>query len=97
MRMLMKVAVPNEGGNEAVKSGQLGKIIGGFLEEFRPEAAYFGVENGLRTAYFVLDMKDVSQMPAVGERFFLGVNALITASPVMNAQDLKAGLEHLKL
>ncbi len=97
MRMMMKVTVPNDGGNEAVKSGQLAKIVGGFLEEVRPEAAYFTVEGGERTAVFVLDVKESSQMPSLGERFFLALNARIWLTPVMTAQDLKHGLDGLKL
>jgi hypothetical protein len=97
MRMLMKVTVQNEGGNAAVKDGSIGKIIGKFAEEHHPEAAYFTTENGERTAFFFLDVKDSTMMPTLAEPFFIGLNARVTFAPAMNPQDLKAGLEKLKL
>ena len=97
MRMMMKVTVPNDGGNRAVKDGTIGRIIGQFSEENRPEAAYFLTDDGERSALFFLDVKDPSQIPQLAEPFFLGLNAKITFCPAMNPQDLKAGLEKLKI
>jgi hypothetical protein len=97
MRMMMKIAVPNDGGNRAVKDGSLGRIVGAFMEEHKPESSYFFTENGERTAQFVLDVKDPSQMVLLAEPYFLALNARITLFPVMNPQDLRSGLEKLKL
>ncbi|MBV9946942.1 MAG: panthothenate synthetase [Myxococcales bacterium] len=96
MRMLIKVVVPNEGGNAAVKDGSIGAIVGRFMEQHHPEAAYFSTETGERTAYFFADIKDVTQIPSMAEPFFLGLNARVSFAPAMNAQDLRAGLEKLK-
>jgi hypothetical protein len=96
MRMLMKVSVPVEGGNRAVKDGTLGKIIADTTERIRPEAAYFGLEEGKRTAFFVFDLKDATQMPSIAEPIFIGLNATIELSPIMNQSDLKVGLEALQ-
>jgi hypothetical protein len=96
MRMMLKVMVPNDGGNAAVKNGSIGKIIGQWSELHKPEAAYFAAEGGDRCAYFVFDMKDPSDMPSVAEPFFQGLNARIEARPVMNQQELKAGIEKLE-
>jgi hypothetical protein len=41
----------------------------------------------------VFDMKDASSIPVVAEPFFMGLNADVQFTPVMNADDLKAGLE----
>jgi hypothetical protein len=93
MRTLMKVSIPVEGGNRAIKDATLGKVIGETTERIRPEASYFGLEAGKRTAYFVFDLKDASQMPSIGEPIFMALNATIELTPIMNAQDLKTGLE----
>jgi hypothetical protein len=93
---MMKVAIPNEGGNKAVKEGTIGKILNQWSEENRPEAAFFTTDNGERCAYFFLDVKDASQVPALAEPFFQGLNARISIQPAMNAQELKAGIEKIK-
>jgi hypothetical protein len=92
MRMLMKVSIPVESGNAAAKKGVLGSTIQRLVEEQKPESAYFLAEdNGERTGYFVLNMKDSSEIPGLAEPWFLAFNARITLRPVMNAQDLANG------
>jgi hypothetical protein len=92
MRTLITVSIPADAGNTAVQSGALPKIMGEALERLKPEAAYFTTINGLRTALMIFDMKDSSEMPMIAEPFFAGFNAAVTFSPVMTADDLKAGL-----
>ena len=95
MRTMLKVVVPVEAGNKGIKDGSIAQIIGKFVETWKPEAAYFTADQGPRTALFVLDIKDSSDLPAIAEPFYLALNASITATPCMNAEDLKAGLEKL--
>jgi hypothetical protein len=92
MRMLMKVSIPVESGNRAIKDGSLGTIVQAAMERLKPEAAYFFAEDGRRTSLFVFDAKDASQLPSLAEPFFLGLNASISATPVMNADDLAKGI-----
>lgn len=92
MRMMMRVRVPVEGGNAAVQSGELGKVIQAFMSAHKPEAAYFSADGGERTAYFFVDMTDVSMMPAMAEPFFQAFNARVEFMPVMSAADLQKGL-----
>jgi hypothetical protein len=91
MRMLLRVCIPVESGNAAVKSGTLGKTIQSILAELKPEAAYFSEENGQRTGYIFFDMKESSQLPAIAEPWFLAFNAKLTVRPAMNVDDLSAG------
>jgi hypothetical protein len=91
--MMMKVSMPVEKANEAIKNGSLPQLIESTLGQLRPEAAYFFTDNGERTGFFFFDMKDSSQMPAVAEPLFLGLNAKVTFAPVMNITDLRTGLE----
>jgi hypothetical protein len=96
MRTMLKITIPVEAGNNSIKDGSLPKIMGEALERLKPEAAYFLAENGLRTALLVIDLKDPSDIPSISEPFFLGFNAGISATPCMNADDLKAGLQKLQ-
>ncbi|MFE2560146.1 hypothetical protein OG361_39505 [Streptomyces sp. NBC_00090] len=92
MRMLLKVQMDTPASNEAIRQGTLQKIMEKALSELRPEAAYFGAEDGCRTAYLFFDLADPSQMPKISEPFFLQLGAEIHYSPVMDAEDLRKGL-----
>lgn len=92
MRMMMKVTMPVETGNEAARKGTLGTTVQKILAEMKPEAAYFAEDGGQRTGYIFFDMTDSSQLPAVAEPWFLAFNASLTVRPAMTPQDLgKAG------
>lgn len=88
MRMMMKFSMAGEKGNELIKKGTLGKTMQSILSELKPEAAYFGTENGLRTGFLFLNLNDASQIPAIAEPFFLAFNATVSFQPVMNAEDV---------
>jgi hypothetical protein len=90
--MLLKASIPVEAGNAAAKSGTLGNNIESILAEQKPEAAYFTLDNGMRTGFIFLDIQDASQIPAILEPWFLAFNASVELTPVMNGEDLgKAG------
>jgi hypothetical protein len=88
MKFLLKASMSVEAGNRLVRNGTLGSVMKSILEELKPEAAYFGVENGKRTAYLILNLQDASEIPGIGEPFFLAFDADIDFSPVMTAPDL---------
>jgi hypothetical protein len=92
MRVLMTVQIPAEAGNAAIKDGSLPQIVGKTLETVGAEAAYFTSEEGMRTALIFFDMADSSDIPSAAEPLFMGLNAKITFAPVMNADELRAGI-----
>jgi len=92
MRMLLHVTLDTEAGNRAILDGSIATTMGQFVEKTKPEAAYFGPHNGRRSAMFVFDMQDSSQIPAIAEPFFIGLGADIEMTPVMNLDDLQRGL-----
>ena len=93
MRMLVKVTIPTETGNKAIREGHLPKVMQQAFEDLKPEAAYFFSDNGQRCAYFFTDMKDPSQIPPIAEPFFMQLGATVQLIPVMNREDLQKGLE----
>jgi hypothetical protein len=92
MRMLMKVQLPTGSGNDAIKDGSLPRIMGSTIEALKAEAAYFTAEDGMRTALIFFEMNDSSEIPSAAEPLFIGMDANITLSPVMNAQEMQAGV-----
>ncbi|MGY6024189.1 hypothetical protein [Streptomyces spinosirectus] len=96
MRVLLKASMNTEKANEVIRSGKMPQLMQEALGNIKPEASYFTVDHGVRTAYLVLDMQDSSQMPAIGEPFFMDLGAEIDMTPVMNAEDLQKGLSQLR-
>jgi hypothetical protein len=92
MRVLMTVQIPTEAGNAAIKDGSLPEIVGKALDALNAEAAYFTSEQGLRTALIFFDMADSSDIPPAAEPFFMGLDAKITFAPVMNVDEMRAGV-----
>lgn len=92
MRVLLKVGIPVESGNAAVRAGKLGETIQAILADLKPEAVYFTADDGKRTGLIFLNLEDASQIPAIAEPWFLAFNASIEIHPVMIPEDLaKAG------
>lgn len=92
MRMLMTVQIPTEAGNAAIKDGSLPQIVGKALEALKAEAAYFTETDGMRTGLFFFEMADSSEIPSAAEPFYMGLDAKITFAPVMNADEMRAGI-----
>ena len=92
MRTMMKVTIPVEAGNAAVKNGTLPQIVGSVLEQVKAEAAYFCATDGMRSGYIVFDLKSPADIPSIAEPFFLGLNANVEFLPVMDVADMKAGV-----
>ena len=92
MRVMMKASFPVESGNRGIKEGILPKTVMRFVEQMKPEACYFGPEGGRRTAIFVFDLQDPTMIPTAAEPFFQNLNASIELTPVMDLEDMKAGV-----
>jgi hypothetical protein len=92
MRTLMKVKIPTAAGNEAIKNGSLPEIVGKALASLNAEAAYFTSEDGMRTGLFFFDMTDSSDIPSAAEPFYMALDAQISFEPVMNSDEMAAGV-----
>ncbi len=95
MRMMMKVKMDTEAASRAIQDGSLPQVMQETLGELQPEAAYFGPENGVRTAFIVFDLQHPSQLPAVSEPLFRTMKATVEMFPVMDREDLQKGLQQV--
>lgn len=96
MRVMLRARLDTQISNEAINNGTLPKLMQAVAEKIKPEAAYFGPSDGGRTATFVFDMQDSSEMPSIAEPFFKELGAEIEIYPVMNTDDLQKGLASLQ-
>jgi len=92
MRMMLKIQMPVGAGSAAITSGSLPEIIGNLTESIHPECAYFFAEDGKRSALMVFEMTSSEEIPAIVEPLFMGFDASVTLTPVMNGDELEAGL-----
>jgi hypothetical protein len=92
MRTMLRLTMGVEAGNRAFADGSLQRPIQGLMERLKPEAAYFFPDEGKRSALFVFDMQDASQIPGLVEPLFETMHAEVRLTPVMNAEDLRKGL-----
>ncbi|HZQ42977.1 MAG TPA: DUF3303 family protein [Acidobacteriaceae bacterium] len=96
MRMMVRLTVPHEPFNSAVRDGTAAQKMKKILDEQKPEAAYFMDHNGRRSAVLIIDLPDASKIPSLAEPWFLTFNADVEVHPVMTPQDLAAsGLDEL--
>ncbi len=95
MRTMMRVSIPVEAGNRGIADGSLPATLKTAMERLKPEAAYFVTNAGQRTALLFFDLADTSDIPSVAEPFFANLDASVEFSPVMNLDDLQAGLAKL--
>ncbi|MEV8421672.1 hypothetical protein [Streptomyces niveus] len=93
MRVLLTVQMDTAKANKAITDRTLPATMKSVFDRIKPEAAYFGSQEGMRTAYIVFDLKDASDIPSVAEPFFQDLGAKVTFLPVMNFDDVRTGLE----
>ena len=95
MRMMMKMQMDTEAGSRALADGSAPQLLEEMFGRLQPEAAYFGPENGVRTAFIVFDLKDPSELPGITEPLFGTMKANIQIFPVMDREALQKGLQQL--
>jgi hypothetical protein len=88
MRIMMRIRIPVEKGNEAVADGSMPKIIKNLVDQLKPESAYFHLEDGKRAGTIVFEESDVARLTAINEPLFASLNAEIELQPVLTLADL---------
>lgn len=96
MRVMLRAHLDTAAANEGIKNGALVQAVKKLMDTIEPEAAYFGLDEGVRSIWMVFDLQDSSQMPALAEDLFMQFNAEVEVGPVMNAEDLAKGIAALQ-
>ena len=95
MRMMLKAQMDTAAATKAIEEGRMPTVMHSMMEQLKPEAAYFGPDGGVRTAFIIFQMDDPSQLPAISEPLFSEFNARVEIFPVMDRDDLARGLSAL--
>jgi hypothetical protein len=92
---MVKFTFPTQESNALVKDGSIGQTMQTIIGNLQPEAAYFCHVEGKRGGYLVANLEDGSELVTKLEPFFLEMGAAIETFPVMNADELGAGLQNM--
>jgi hypothetical protein len=96
MRIMLKFTIPTtEESNALIRDGRIGQTMETILGNLQPEAAYFCPLDGERGGYLVFNMEEESELVTKIEPFWLELGATIETFPIMNADDLRAGIQRL--
>ena len=96
MRTMVKFTVPTtEETNALIREGSIAQKMETILGKLQPEAAYFCPIDGKRGGYLVFNMEDESEGVTKLEPFWLELGATVEIVPVMNADELRAGIQSL--
>jgi len=89
MRMIMFVTFPTERFNEELKQGNVARKIKAILDDTRPEAVYFGEQQGgERGAVVIVDIPSADKLSNVTEPWYLAFGARVEARVAMTAEDV---------
>ena len=92
MRFLLKVTMPTEAGNRAVRDPNFGQTMQEILTEIKAESSYWTADGGQRTGYIIVQVQEPHELPNIAEPFFQGLGANVEFLPAMTFEDLaKAG------
>lgn len=94
MKMLLRITMPNEPFNSMIKKGTIGNILDKIMSGLKPEAAYFTLDDGERSALLIVNINKPGDYVKYGEPFFLMFDASIKYEIAMSPEELKnAGIE----
>ena len=95
MRVMVKFTFPTQESNALISDRSMGQTMQTIIGNIQPEAAYFCHVDGKRGGYLVANVEEGSELVTKIEPFFLQLGAQIETFPVMNADELGAGLQSL--
>jgi hypothetical protein len=88
MRFMLTYRISPEKGNALAREENLRQTVQAIVEQINPEAAYFTPMEGARGGYLVVNLDDASQIAAMAEPLFIGLDATVQIHPVMTGEDL---------
>jgi len=85
---MLRFSIPVQKGNEAASDGSMALALRELVENVKPKAAYFHLDDGCRAGTIIFDASDPSQMATINEPLFAKLNAKIDIQPVVSLDEL---------
>jgi len=95
MKFIVRATIPNESGNSMLKSPEFSKTMENVMGDVRPETVYFGIENGKRTIFLVVNVKEGSDLPSIAEPLWMSLKANVEFIPVMDQGEFAKAQSHI--
>lgn len=89
MKMFLRVVMPVEPFNTMVRKGTVGKNLEKIMADLKPEATYFTLTDGERTALMVIDVNNPGDYIKYAEPFFLQFDAECSWDIIITPEELK--------
>lgn len=96
MRLMMTIRIPVEHGNKAIKDGSMNKAFEQLFEAIKPEASYFMMLNGMRSAILFYELDEQYKLLDIHEPLFAAMGALVDEQPVLNWDDMSKAFAEMK-
>lgn len=96
MRVMLRAHFDTAATNEGIKTGGLPQALKKLMDTVKPEAAYFGLHEGVRSCWIVFDLQDSAVLPSLTWDLFQEFNAEIEVGPVMRPEELAQALGALQ-
>ncbi|MFF4328589.1 hypothetical protein ACFYZT_18985 [Streptomyces sp. NPDC001591] len=96
MRVMLRAHLDTAASNEGVQTGALVQAMRKFIERVRPEAAYFGLHEGVRSCWIVFDLQESAELPLLTWDLFSRFHAEIEVTPVTKAEELAETLTAIR-
>jgi hypothetical protein len=93
MRMMLKIKIPPDSGNRAAQDGSMAKAFQSLKEQVNPEAAYFSMEDGMRSAYFFYNAKQLPDFAKIHEPLIQAMGALVYDGPALTWEDMARAIK----
>ena len=92
MRVMVRIAVPLEKGNEVTKAGKMSETIQSLLADLDTEAVCLTLERGQRALHIFMNVQGGWELPQINKPWFPALNASMEIHPVVVPEvPVKAG------
>ena len=89
MKFLVKATIPVEDGNALVRDPNLQSRMDAVMEDIKPEAVYFTIDDGQRTLYLFVNIENGVDIAKVAEPLWLSWKANVTFLPAFTPEDME--------